>query len=144
MHSTAVAVMIPMAIHITPENKSIIMPEMRPFFEEVQSHYDHSDDFFELFLDSTRTYSCAYFGDGNATLEEAQKAKIDLSMRKCELAPGMKLLDIGCGWGSTAFRAAEQYEVNVVGLTLSENQYEYASRRARESGVSDTVQFRLP
>jgi cyclopropane-fatty-acyl-phospholipid synthase len=119
------------------------MPEMRPFFEEVQSHYDLSDDFFELFLDSTRTYSCAYFGDTNATLEEAQKAKIDLSLRKCELAPGMKLLDIGCGWGSTAFRAAEQYEVNVVGLTLSENQYEYASQRARESGVSETVQFRL-
>jgi cyclopropane-fatty-acyl-phospholipid synthase len=135
--------MIPMTIHITPEDKGITMSEMRPFFEEVQSHYDLSDDFFELFLDSTRTYSCAYFGDTNATLEEAQKAKIDLSLRKCELAPGMKLLDIGCGWGSTAFRAAEQYEVNVVGLTLSENQYEYASRLARESVVSDTVQFRL-
>jgi cyclopropane-fatty-acyl-phospholipid synthase len=119
------------------------MPAMRPFFEPVQSHYDLSDDFFELFLDSTRTYSCAYFGDTNTTLEEAQKAKIDLSLRKCELAPGMKLLDIGCGWGSTAIQAAEQYEVNVVGLTLSENQYEYASRRARESLVSDTVQFRL-
>ena len=81
---------------------------MRPFIEQVQSHYDLSDDFFELFLDSTRTYSCAYFGDANTSLEEAQKAKIDLSLRKCELAPGMKLLDIGCGWGSTALRAAER------------------------------------
>ena len=143
MHTTTIAAMTFTAIHITPEDKTLIMPTMRPFFEQVQSHYDLSDDFFELFLDSTRTYSCAYFGDENATLEEAQKAKIDLSLRKCELAPGMKLLDIGCGWGSTALRAAERYQVNVVGLTLSENQFEYASRRARESAVSDTVHFRL-
>jgi cyclopropane-fatty-acyl-phospholipid synthase len=119
------------------------MSEMRPFFEDVQSHYDLSDEFFELFLDSTRTYSCAYFGDLNATLEQAQKAKIDLSLSKCELAPGMKLLDIGCGWGATAFRAAERYGVNVVGLTLSENQYNYASRVAREIADPEAVQFRL-
>ena len=109
------------------------MAKMQPFFEQVQSHYDLSDAFFALFLDSTRTYSCAWFDDSKATLEEAQKAKIDLSLSKCELSPGMKLLDIGCGWGSTAFRAAERYKVNVVGLTLSENQYKYASRLARES-----------
>lgn len=119
------------------------MSEMRPFYEEVQSHYDLSDDFFELFLDSTRTYSCAYFADPDSTLEQAQKAKIDLSLRKCELSPGMKLLDIGCGWGTTALRAAEQYDVNVVGLTLSENQYRHASQRARESTNPDAVQFRL-
>jgi len=119
------------------------MAKMQPFFEQVQSHYDLSDAFFALFLDSTRTYSCAWFDDSKATLEEAQKAKIDLSLSKCELSPGMKLLDIGCGWGSTAFRAAERYKVNVVGLTLSENQYKYASRLARESEYSDTVHFRL-
>ena len=119
------------------------MSEMQPFFEEVQSHYDLSDDFFALFLDSTRTYSCAWFGDPNATLEDAQKAKIDLSLSKCEITPGMKLLDIGCGWGSTAFRAAERYQANVVGLTLSENQYKYCSQRARESADSDAVHFRL-
>ena len=119
------------------------MSEMQPFFEEVQSHYDLSDDFFALFLDPTRTYSCAWFDDSNATLEEAQKAKIDLSLSKCELTPGMTLLDIGCGWGSTAFRAAERYQANVVGLTLSENQYKYCSRRARESANPDAVQFRL-
>jgi cyclopropane-fatty-acyl-phospholipid synthase len=84
--------------------------EMRPFFEDVQSHYDLSDDFFALFLDPTRTYSSAYFEDPGATLEEAQKAKIDLSLRKCELAPGMKLLDVGCGWGATLLRAAEKYD----------------------------------
>ena len=119
------------------------MSKMQPFFEEVQSHYDLSDDFFALFLDSTRTYSCAFFDDSNATLEEAQKAKIDLSLSKCELTPGMKLLDIGCGWGSTAFRAAEQYDVNVVGLTLSENQYKHCVQRAEESVHSGTVHFRL-
>ena len=119
------------------------MSEMQPFFEEVQSHYDLSDEFFALFLDPTRTYSCAYFDDPEATLEDAQMAKIDLSLGKCELSPGMKLLDIGCGWGATALRAAESYQAKVVGLTLSENQFAHASQRARESGYSDTVQFRL-
>ena len=119
------------------------MSEMQPFFEEVQSHYDLSDDFFALFLDPTRTYSCAYFDDPEATLEDAQMAKIDLSLGKCELGPGMKLLDIGCGWGATALRAAESYQAKVIGLTLSENQYAHASQRAREAGYSDTVQFRL-
>ena len=116
---------------------------MRPFYEDVQSHYDLSDDFFELFLDPTRTYSCAYFDDSNATLEEAQWAKIDLSLGKCDLSPGMKLLDIGCGWGATALRAAERYGVQVIGLTLSENQYQYASRRASESSHPDAVRFLL-
>ncbi len=97
---------------------------MQPFFEDVQSHYDLSDEFFALFLDPTRTYSCAYFNDPNATLEEAQRAKIDLSLGKLHLSPGMKLLDIGCGWGATALRAAEHYQANVIGLTLSENQYQ--------------------
>ena len=119
------------------------MPQMRPCFEDVQSHYDLSDDFFELFLDPTRTYSCAYFKDPDATLEEAQLAKIDLSLGKCELSPGMTLLDIGCGWGATAMRAAERYGVNVIGLTLSENQYRYASGRAAGLANPDAVRFRL-
>jgi cyclopropane-fatty-acyl-phospholipid synthase len=117
--------------------------KMQPFFKQVQSHYDLSDEFFELFLDPTHTYSCAYFEDPNATLEQAQMAKIDLSLGKCELSPGMKLLDIGCGWGATAFRAAEKYQANVTGLTLSENQYEYCSHHARASANPDAVQFRL-
>lgn len=119
------------------------MTQMQPFFENIQSHYDLSDDFFALFLDPTRTYSCAYFDDPDASLEEAQNAKIDLSLAKCELSPGMKLLDIGCGWGATALRAAERYQANVIGLTLSENQYQHASQRAKDSGYSKSVQFRL-
>ena len=116
---------------------------MQPFFEDVQTHYDLSDDFFALFLDSTRTYSCAYFTDSKAPLEEAQRAKIDLSLGKCELEPGMKLLDIGCGWGSTALRATEHYKANVIGLTLSENQYKHATQLARESDASENIEFRL-
>lgn len=119
------------------------MSDMKPYFEDVQSHYDLSDDFFSLFLDPTRTYSCAFFEGPDATLEEAQNAKIRLSLDKCKLGPGMRLLDIGCGWGETAFRAAENHKVNVVGLTLSKNQHAFATGRAAELGLRDAVEFRL-
>ena len=95
---------------------------LKPHFEDVQAHYDLSDDFFALFLDPTRMYSCAYFEREDMTLEEAQKAKVDLALGKLGLQPGMTLLDVGCGWGYTMMRAVEKYDVNVVGLTLSKNQ----------------------
>ena len=95
---------------------------LKPHFEDVQAHYDLSDEFFSLFLDPTQTYSCAYFERDDMTLEEAQLAKVDLALGKLGLEPGMTLLDVGCGWGSTMLRAIEKYDVNVVGLTLSENQ----------------------
>jgi cyclopropane-fatty-acyl-phospholipid synthase len=98
---------------------------LEPHFEDVQAHYDLSNEFFELFLDPTRTYSCAYFEREDMTLEEAQIAKIDLALGKLGLQPGMTLLDIGCGWGATMLRAVEKYDVNVVGLTLSKNQQEH-------------------
>ena len=98
------------------------MADLTPHFEDVQSHYDLSDDFYRLFLDRTQTYSCAYFERDDMPLEEAQIAKIDLSLGKLGLEPGMTLLDIGCGWGATLLRAVEKYDVNVIGLTLSENQ----------------------
>jgi cyclopropane-fatty-acyl-phospholipid synthase len=96
--------------------------KLKPHFADVQAHYDLSDDFFRLFLDPSRTYSCAYFEQDGMTLEEAQLAKIDLALDKLGLAPGMKLLDVGCGWGATMKRAIEKYDVDVVGLTLSANQ----------------------
>lgn len=99
---------------------------MEPHFEEVQAHYDLSDDFFGLFQDPSRTYSCAYYERDDMTLAEAQVAKIDLSLGKLNLEPGMTLLDIGCGWGSVLQRAVEKYDVNVVGLTLSRNQCKFA------------------
>jgi cyclopropane-fatty-acyl-phospholipid synthase len=95
---------------------------LTPHFDDVQAHYDLSDEFFELFLDPTQTYSCAYFERDDMTLEQAQTAKIDLALGKLGLQPGMTLLDVGCGWGGTLKRAVERYDVNVVGLTLSKNQ----------------------
>ncbi len=96
--------------------------ELRPAYEDVQAHYDISNDFFGLFQDPTRTYSCAFYERDDMTLEEAQLAKIDLALGKLGLEPGMTLLDVGCGWGSVMKRAVERYDVNVVGLTLSKNQ----------------------
>ncbi|ALI25222.1 Cyclopropane-fatty-acyl-phospholipid synthase [Mycolicibacterium fortuitum] len=96
--------------------------KLKPHFDDVQAHYDLSDDFFALFLDPSRTYSCAYFERDDMTLEEAQLAKIDLALGKLGLQPGMTLLDVGCGWGATMLRALERHDVNVVGLTLSRNQ----------------------
>ncbi len=101
--------------------------------EDIQAHYDLSDDFFGLFQDPTRMYSCAYFERDDMTLEEAQIAKIDLNLDKLDLRPGMTLLDIGCGWGTTMRRAVEKYDVNVIGLTLSKNQL------ARATNVVDSL-----
>jgi cyclopropane-fatty-acyl-phospholipid synthase len=104
------------------------MADLKPHFEDVQSHYDLSDDFYRLFLDPTLMYSCAFFERDDMTLEQAQLAKIDLSLGKLGLRPGMTLLDIGCGWGATIRRAVESYDVNVVGLTLSQNQHDHAEK----------------
>ena len=101
---------------------------LRPHFEDVQAHYDLSDDFFGLFQDPTRTYSCAYYEHPDMSLQEAQLAKIDLALDKLGLQPGMTLLEVGCGWGSTMKRAMERYDVNVIGLTLSRNQCAYTRR----------------
>jgi cyclopropane-fatty-acyl-phospholipid synthase len=98
-------------------------PKLRPAYEDVQAHYDISNDFFGLFQDPTRTYSCAYYERDDMTLQEAQIAKIDLALGKLGLQPGMTLLDVGCGWGSVMKRAVERYDVNVIGLTLSKNQH---------------------
>lgn len=111
-----------------PENSSETTG-LVPHFDDVQAHYDLSDEFFALFLDPTRTYSCAYFERDDMTLEEAQLAKVDLSLGKLGLEPGMTLLDIGCGWGTTIVRALERYDVNVVGLTLSRNQQAHVQQR---------------
>jgi len=107
---------------------------LTPHFEDVQAHYDLSDDFFRLFLDPTQTYSCAYFERDDMTLEEAQIAKIDLSLGKLGLEPGMTLLDIGCGWGAVVNRALERHDVDVVGLTLSKNQQAYVKDLLAKSG----------
>jgi cyclopropane-fatty-acyl-phospholipid synthase len=116
---------------------------MRPHFEDIQAHYDLSDDFFGLFQDPTRKYSCAYFTGPEVTLEEAQIADVDLNLDKLNLKPGMTLLDIGCGWGLTMRRAIEKYDVNVIGLTLSKNQQAYCTQLLDKLGSDRSHQVLL-
>ena len=124
-------------------DKSADSTKMKPHFEEIQAHYDLSDDFFGLFQDDTRKYSCAYFTGPDVTLAEAQIANVDLNLDKLDLKPGMTLLDIGCGWGLTMKRAMERHDVNVVGLTLSKNQQAYTTKLLDEVGSDRSHQVLL-
>ncbi len=109
----------------------------------VSYHYDAGNEFFALFLDSSMTYSCAYFQGGATTLEEAQQAKLALVCRKLALTEGERVLDVGCGWGSFAIHAAKHHGVRVLGVTLSERQVELGRERVREEGLEDLVELRL-
>ncbi|WAJ45937.1 cyclopropane mycolic acid synthase family methyltransferase [Mycobacterium sp. Aquia_216] len=119
------------------------MTQLRPYYEESQSIYDVSDEFFALFLDPTMGYTCAYFERDDMTLEEAQNAKFDLALGKLNLEPGMTLLDVGCGWGGALQRAVEKFDVNVIGITLSRNQFEYSKNRLAKIPTDRTVEVRL-
>jgi cyclopropane-fatty-acyl-phospholipid synthase len=109
----------------------------------VRYHYDVGNDFFALFLDESMTYSCAIFSRGAQTLEEAQRTKLELVASKLQLQPGMRVLDVGCGWGSFAIHAAREYGVEVVGITLSEPQAELARERVAQAGVAEKVEIRV-
>ena len=109
----------------------------------VAHHYDISDDLYRLFLDQDMQYSCAYFTDPKMSLEDAQIAKKAHIAAKLQIEPGMKVLDIGCGWGGMAITLARDYGARVTGVTLSENQLATAKRRAEEAGVADKTEFRL-
>jgi cyclopropane-fatty-acyl-phospholipid synthase len=117
--------------------------QIRPHFEDIQAHYDLSDDFFGLFQDPTRKYSCAYFTGPDVTLSEAQVANVDQHLDSLDLKPGMTLLEIGCGWGLTLQRAIEKYDVNVIGLTLSRNQQAYCTGLLNGLGNGRTHEVRL-
>ena len=119
------------------------MTQLRPYYEESQSIYDVSDEFFALFLDPTMGYTCAYFERDDMTLEEAQNAKFDLALGKLNLEPGMTLLDIGCGWGGALQRAIEKFDVNVIGITLSRNQFEYSKAKLAKIPTQRNVEVRL-
>ncbi|RFD26250.1 SAM-dependent methyltransferase [Mycobacterium uberis] len=119
------------------------MAKLRPYYEESQSTYDISDDFFALFLDPTWVYTCAYFERDDMTLEEAQLAKLDLALDKLKLAPGMTLLDVGCGWGGALVRAVEKYDVNVIGLTLSRNHCARSKTRLAEIPTKRHAEVRV-
>ncbi|MFY9205700.1 MAG: cyclopropane-fatty-acyl-phospholipid synthase family protein [Yoonia sp.] len=109
----------------------------------VAHHYDLSGKLYDLFLDHDRQYSCAYFKHPDDTLEEAQANKKSHIAAKLLLAPGQRVLDIGCGWGGMAISLARDYGVHVVGITLSKEQFNVASARAHAAGLSDQVEFRL-
>jgi cyclopropane-fatty-acyl-phospholipid synthase len=109
----------------------------------VRHHYDVSNEFFSLFLDRSMTYSCAFFSRDGTSLESAQKAKLDLTCRKLHLQPGQRVLDVGCGWGSFAIHAATCYGVQVVGVTLSEQQAQLARERVSQAGLDDQVTIRI-
>jgi cyclopropane-fatty-acyl-phospholipid synthase len=109
----------------------------------VRYHYDVGNDFFALFLDESMTYSCAIFSRGAQTLEQAQRTKLDLVASKLGLEPGMRVLDVGCGWGSFAIHAAQNYGVTVTGVTLSPSQAELARKKVADAGVAERVEIRL-
>ncbi|ART57864.1 SAM-dependent methyltransferase [Acidovorax carolinensis] len=109
----------------------------------VQFHYDLSDDFYALWLDPRRVYSCAYFCDPGMTLDRAQEAKLDLICRKLRLQPGERFLDIGAGWGALLLWAAEHYGVDATGITLSRNQHAHVQQRIAERGLTGRVRIKL-
>ena len=107
----------------------------------VRYHYDVGNDFFALFLDDSMTYSCAIFSRGANTLEEAQRTKLELVAGKLALRPGMRVLDVGCGWGSFAIHAATHHDVTVTGVTLSPAQAELARERVQSAGLAGRVEI---
>ncbi len=109
----------------------------------IAHHYDVGNDFYRLVLGESMTYSCAYWPSPDCGLDEAQFAKVDLVARKLGLRPGMRVLDVGCGWGTFALHAARRYGAQVVGVTLSVEQAEYARKRMEEAGLTDTVEIRV-
>ena len=109
----------------------------------VAHHYNLDEAFYRGFLDQDMHYSCAYFREAGITLEDAQREKCALIARKLDLRPDMRVLDIGCGWGSLAMHLAERHGVHVTGITLSETQLAAARRRANERGLTQRVEFRL-
>jgi cyclopropane-fatty-acyl-phospholipid synthase len=109
----------------------------------VAHHYDLKDELYELFLDDDRQYSCAYFTDPGNSLEQAQADKKAHIAAKLYLKPGQRVLDIGSGWGGTALYLNRVADVDVLGITLSEEQLKVDRRRAEEAGVSDRVKFEL-
>ena len=109
----------------------------------VAHHYDISEKLYDLFLDKNRQYSCAYFKNENESIELAQKNKMNHIIKKLNLKPNLKVLDIGSGWGTLALEIAKQSQCEVLGITLSENQLEYSMKRAKELNIQNQVRFEL-
>ena len=117
--------------------------DLTPYYEESQSIYDISNDFFALFLGPTMGYTCGYYERDDMTLDESQLAKFDLALGKLNLEPGMTLLDMGCGWGGAMEVAVRRYDVNVIGITLSKAQSEFARERLAKLDTDRSMEVRL-
>jgi cyclopropane-fatty-acyl-phospholipid synthase len=117
--------------------------DLTPYYAESQSIYDISDDFFALFLGPTMGYTCGYYEREDMSLDESQTAKFDLALDKLNLEPGMTLLDVGCGWGGALELAVQKYDVNVIGITLSKNQSEFARKRLAKLETDRSIEVRL-
>jgi cyclopropane-fatty-acyl-phospholipid synthase len=111
--------------------------------ESIRYHYDVSNAFYQQFLDPAMVYSCAYFENGDEDLATAQQKKIDHILTKIDVQPGQTLLDIGCGWGALAIRAASKFGARVVGVTLSERQCALARERVAQAALQDRIEIRL-
>ena len=111
--------------------------------EYIGAHYDIGNDFYELWLDSTMTYSGAYFKNDDVTLEQSQKDKVHHILSKLSLQPGERFLDIGCGWGTLIFTAAKEFNVKATGITLSEEQYRFVKDKIEAEGLQDQVSVEL-
>lgn len=129
--------------HTMARARSMALHTLQHDASQVQFHYDLSDDFYALWLDPRRVYSCAYFRQPEMTLEQAQAAKLDHICRKLNLKPGERLLDIGCGWGGLIFWAAQHYGVQAKGITLSHNQHQYVRAQIQALGLQSQVQVQL-
>ena len=112
--------------------------------KNVKHHYDIGEEFYDLFLDKKyRQYSCAYFTKDNESLEDAQQNKINHIIKKLNLKPGQKVLDIGCGWGGMAFEIAKKSQCEIIGISLSDNQINYCKKKAKELNLDNQVNFKL-
>jgi cyclopropane-fatty-acyl-phospholipid synthase len=129
--------------HVLRRAKSLAAHTPGKDAEQIRFHYDVSDDFYALWLDARRVYSCAYYRDGVQSLAQAQEAKLDHICRKLMLKPGERFLDIGAGWGGLLLWAAEHYGVQATGITLSQNQHQYVERLIAEKGLQGRVQMHL-
>jgi len=117
--------------------------DLSPYYEESQSIYDVSNEFFALWLGPTMGYTCGYYERDDMNLEESQNAKFDLALGKLNLEPGMTLLDVGCGWGGCLERAVQNFDVNVIGITLSKAQSDFARARLAKLDTDRKIEIRM-
>ena len=123
--------------------RSLALHTLERDAQQIQFHYDISDDFFKLWLDPLRVYSCAYYREADMSLAQAQEAKLDHICRKLNLQKGDRLLDVGCGWGGLIIWAAKHYGVKAKGITLSHNQHRYVTELIAREGLQDQVEVAL-